>query len=74
MPESLENSLDDLFSEGGLFEEEALAETGRTSRATPEDWIEPDAVALSPDDPPIVGTGQAPPDLHDPSEVTFEEV
>jgi hypothetical protein len=69
MPGSLESSLEGLFGEGGLFEDEALAEKKQLATA---DWIEPDAVALSPDDPDPHVTGQGSTDLLDPSEVLLD--
>ena len=74
MPESLESSLDDLFAEGGLFEDESLAEKKRTPAAdSAADWMEPDAIALSPDDPePEVAAGTAAAEHFDPSEVALE--
>ena len=72
MSGSLENSLDDLFSEGGALEDEALAQKKELPRANAEDWLEPDAVALSPDDPAIVVAGQTGSDHYDHSEVDLE--
>ena len=74
MPDSLESSLEGLFNEGGPFEDETLAEKKQTPTAgAAADWMEPDAIALSPDDPePEVAAGAAAAEHFDPSEVSLE--
>ena len=75
MAGTLENSLDDLFGEGGLFADEALAGEKQLAPtgAAPEEWIEPDAVALSPDDPSVTpASPAASAALQDPSEVALD--
>jgi hypothetical protein len=70
MSGSLESSLAGLFGEGGAFEDDALAE--KRPEVSASDWLEPDAVALSPDDPAVHVTGEGSTDLYDPSEVALE--
>ena len=73
MSGSLESSLEGLFGEGGLFEDDALAEKKELPTANAAaDWMEPDVVALSPDDPDPHVTGQGSTDLLDPSEVALD--
>lgn len=72
MSGSLEYSLDGLFGEGGVFEDESLAEKPDPPRANVADWTEPDAVALSPDDPDTAVAGHASADHFDPSEVPLD--
>jgi hypothetical protein len=85
MAGTLERSLNDLFSEDGPFgdgaEEKDLSRVAPGANAEPAgdpaDWMEPDAISLSPDDPEPLptaagGTAAASATHGDPSEVVLD--